>query len=148
MIASWPTYESLAYRRRHLRRVCHRRYSHDPDHLSDGDYGRKAADVPWLVPGQGLATVWAFFQALTGLQFDKFQPKAIFGSGDIVVALIDVAFTVKATGRTVSESDEVHIWHFNEAGKVSRFTHKADTPPALARLAFPGTDRSRGMITQ
>lgn len=35
--------------------------------------------------------------------------------------------TVKETGRRFAEQDEVHIWHFNSAGLVSKFGHKLDT---------------------
>ena len=47
--------------------------------------------------------------------------------GDLVVALIDVEYTVKATGRRVTEEDEVHIWSFDASGQVTRFRHRVDT---------------------
>lgn len=50
-----------------------------------------------------------------------------FESGNTVVGLNDVTFTVKATGKRVDEVDEVHIWHFDANGKVVRFCHKTDT---------------------
>jgi hypothetical protein len=34
---------------------------------------------------------------------------------------------VKKTGKKVTEEDEVHIWHFNDAGKITRFRHCVDT---------------------
>lgn len=45
---------------------------------------------------------------------------------DLVVALIDLEATVKETGKRIVERDEVHIWHFDEAGKVVRFRHCVD----------------------
>ncbi len=44
-----------------------------------------------------------------------------------VVALFNVELTVKATGKRVVEEIQVHLWHFNPAGKVVRFRHRADT---------------------
>jgi len=41
--------------------------------------------------------------------------------------VIDLAGVVKATGRAVAEEHQVHLWHFNEAGKVACFCHKVDT---------------------
>lgn len=52
------------------------------------------------------------------------------------MALIDLDATVRATGRRVVEEDEVHIWHFNDAGFVQRFRHRADTH--LHHLAWQG----------
>ena len=51
----------------------------------------------------------------------------IFGDDDTVVDLVNSEYTARATGRKVVEVDEVHIWHFNAAGRVQRFRHRADT---------------------
>ena len=91
------------------------------------EYGINSTDVPWLQPRRGRAQVAAFFQALGAMDIHTFQPKAIIESGNTVVALADFDATVKATGRRISEEDEVHVWHFDAAGKVSRFRHRADT---------------------
>jgi uncharacterized protein len=91
------------------------------------EYGITSTDVPWLQPRRGRAQVAAFFEALGAMDIHTFQPKAIIESGHTVVALADFEATVKATGRRISEEDEVHVWHFDAAGKVSRFRHRADT---------------------
>ena len=92
----------------------------------DWEYGRVSSGVPWLEPRQGRASVAGFFEALTALEFQKFQPKTFLESGNIVVVLVDLAMTFKETGKTIAEEDEVHIWHFNGQGKVVRFCHKLD----------------------
>lgn len=56
-----------------------------------------------------------------------FVPKKIPDGGNVVVTILDVEFVVTATGRRVSEEDQVHIWHFNDTGEVTRFRHRADT---------------------
>jgi hypothetical protein len=61
------------------------------------------------------------------LDIHSFQPKAILEAGPVVVALIDLDATVRRTGSRIVEEDEAHIWHFNPAGKVRRFRHRADT---------------------
>lgn len=91
------------------------------------EYDKEDAGVPWLVPRRGRAEVAKFFEALAALDFQQFLPKTLLASGNVVVSLNDVAFTVKATGKRVVEEDEVHIWHFDAQGKVSRFCHKTDT---------------------
>ena len=91
------------------------------------EYGEVSTDVPWLQPRRGRAAVAGFFEALGAIDFHSFQPKALLESGPIVVSLIDLDATVRATGRRVVELDEVHIWHFDAAGRVVRFRHRADT---------------------
>ncbi len=91
------------------------------------EYGGRAEDVPWLHPRQGRAQVAGFFEALGALQIHAFTPKTFFSSGAIVVALVDLDATVKATGKRFHEEDEVHIWHFDSAGRVTRFRHRVDT---------------------
>jgi ketosteroid isomerase-like protein len=91
------------------------------------EYGMLDAGVPWLKPRKGLGEVPKFFESLGALEIQKFQPKSLLESGNLVVALIDVALVVKATGRAIVEEDEVHIWHFDSKGRVTRFCHKVDT---------------------
>jgi uncharacterized protein len=103
----------------------------------DWEYGGGSTDVPWLQPGRGLAAAGAFFQALAAIEITRLEPRAVMESGATVVALFQLEATVKATGRTVVEEDEVHIWQFDAAGKVARFRHRVDTH--MHFLAFHGT---------
>lgn len=99
-------------------------------HLADDvawEYDKEASGVPWLVPRRGRAEVTKFFESLAAVDFQQFLPKTQIAGGNLVVALNDVAFTVKATGKRFVEEDEVHLWHFDDAGKVKRFCHKTDT---------------------
>lgn len=93
-------------------------------------------DTPLLEPRRGHAGVGAFFASMQALEFTQFAPTALLESGNIVVALIDVTFTVKATGKSVTQLDEVHIWRFNDAGKAASFRHRVDTHAQY--LAFQG----------
>ncbi len=91
--------------------------------------------IPWLQPLQGRDAVPRFFEALqANVEFHVFQPKQFFAEGNTVVDLVDQEFTVKATGKRVVESDEVHIWRFNEQGLVQRFRHRADTWQSVLAL--------------
>lgn len=91
------------------------------------EYGMMDAGVPWLQPRSGRAEVPKFFESHNAFDLQKFQPKTFLKNGNIVVVLIDVALIVKATGRSVIEEDEVHIWHFDDEGRVIRYCHKVDT---------------------
>jgi ketosteroid isomerase-like protein len=94
----------------------------------DWEYGQSKNDVPWLQPRRGRNAVGGFFEAIgAGLEFHKFVPKQIIDGGDTVVALVDIEVTVKATGKRITEEDEIHLWRFGPDGKVARFRHGVDT---------------------
>jgi len=93
----------------------------------DWEYNTFPNPVPWLQPRRGPEQVAGFFQALAGLEFTRFEPLHCFGSGNFVVSLVNAAFTVKATGKQVVELEEVHLWHFDEQGRVARFRHRVDS---------------------
>lgn len=93
----------------------------------DWEYNAFPNPVPWLQPGKGRAAAGQFFESLAAVQFTQFEPKHFFAAGNMVVSVSDVAFTVKATGKTVAEPEEIHIWHFDAAGQVAKFRHRCDT---------------------
>jgi ketosteroid isomerase-like protein len=100
------------------------------------EYGQPSTDVPWLQSRRGRAAVVGFFEALGAVEFARLEATTFLESGPTVVVLLQLDATVKATGRRVLEEDEVHIWHFDAAGQVSRFRHRLDTH--LHQLAYHG----------
>ncbi|MCM1982070.1 nuclear transport factor 2 family protein [Lyngbya confervoides] len=100
------------------------------EHLADSvewEYGISKTEVPWLQLQNGKTNVSNFFESLKQFDLHKFEPKVFFENGNIVVALIDVELTVKATGIKIIEEDETHIWHFNTKGQVIKYGHRLDT---------------------
>ena len=91
------------------------------------EYGANGHPAPWLQTIRGRDQVPRFFEALGAIELTQFQPKQILGDGNTVVVLLDEAFTARATGRQVVEEDAVHIWHFDDSGRVSRMRHRVDT---------------------
>lgn len=93
------------------------------------EYGATPSGVPWLQPRSGRAGAAEFFASLGGMQIHHFSPTLFLESesGAVVIVLVNIEFSVIATGQRVTEEDEVHIWHFNDEGKVVRFRHRADT---------------------
>ncbi|MGZ8378610.1 MAG: nuclear transport factor 2 family protein [Gemmatirosa sp.] len=91
------------------------------------EYGVNATSVPWLQPRRGRDAAAGFFEAFAGAtEMHRFEVKAVLQDGNLVVAVIDIEFTVRATGRRVVEEDEVHVWRFAD-DRVVRFRHRADT---------------------
>jgi len=85
------------------------------------------SDVPWLRPGRGREAALAFFQALGALDFSDFRVHAVMGAGPWVVGLMRVEAVHKTTGRRLVEAYEVHIWRFDEEGRVTGMRHGSDT---------------------
>jgi hypothetical protein len=91
------------------------------------EYGVNSTDVPWLQPRRGRAGAAAFFQSLAGFDIQRFGVDNLCEAGKTVIALVHLEAVVRATGRRVIEEDEVHIWHFDDAGTIVRFRHRVDT---------------------
>lgn len=92
------------------------------------EYATAPNPIPWLQPLRGRDQVPRFFEALfSHIEITRFEVTKLFGDATTVVDLVDLDYTTRATGMQVQERDEVHIWHFNAAGQVQRFRHRADT---------------------
>ena len=96
----------------------------------DWDYAYRAAPnpIPWLQPRLGVGGAAEFFKSVqANLEIHRFAVSALAQGPGVVVALFDIEATIKRTGKRIVEQDQAHIWRFNEAGKVVRFRHCADT---------------------
>jgi ketosteroid isomerase-like protein len=71
--------------------------------------------------------VAGFFEKVGGLEFKRFEPWLIFGSGDHVMALVGIEYLIPETGRSVSEEAEGHLWTFGPDGTVVAYRHFVDT---------------------
>jgi uncharacterized protein len=91
------------------------------------EYGRPPSEVPWLLDRRGRAGAAAFFTALQALELHHFNLEAVLEGPTLVVAIVDIEATVKATGRRIEEQGEAHLWRFDDQGKVARFRHVLDT---------------------
>lgn len=100
----------------------------------DWDYGIGPIDVPWLQRRRGRDEVAGFFAALQAVEIRQFTPKVFLDGGQVVVVLLDIKMVVLATDVVLEEEDEVHVWHFDDDGAISRMTHKLDTLAAHRAL--------------
>jgi uncharacterized protein len=91
------------------------------------EYGVNSTNVPWFQLRTGREEVAKFFESLNALDIRKFQPKAILEGDNLVITTIDFEAVVKATGKSIVEEDEVHIFYFNDRGEIVKFRHRADT---------------------
>ena len=79
---------------------------------------------------RGKAGVGEFFASLGAIEMHDFQVHNFLGGGNQVVASITIELTVKATGKRLRD-EELHLWTFDDAGKVIAMRHYVDTAKHL-----------------
>ena len=100
------------------------------------DPGEARLRTPWLVPRSGRAEVAGFFEALGGLEFTRFEPSVVLEGEGHVAVLVSFDAKVVATGKSLTD-EEVHLWRFDETGRVTAMRHYLDASRHLAALTTP-----------
>ena len=101
------------------------------------DNTAQKSGVPWLQAKQGKQGVVEFFQTLGSLTVLKdLQVLALMEGGNQVAAEFVIEYDVPSTGGHVRD-EEVHLWSFDEAGKVVRLRHYTDTAKHIAAAKVP-----------
>lgn len=98
------------------------------------DSRAQTAGVPWLLPRRGRAGAAEFFGVVGQFRFDEFQVHSLLADDHQVAAEITVDCTILSTGARVRD-EELHLWTFDEAGRVVRFRHYIDTAKHIAAAA-------------
>ena len=107
------------------------------EHLADdvawdewADNFAQRAGVPHLVPRRGREDVAGFFGVIGSWTVLGFEVLDLVGDGRQVVAEIRASFELPDGGRFADE--ELHLWTFDDAGRVVRFRHYVDTAKHIA----------------
>lgn len=96
------------------------------------DNAAQKAGVPWLAPRTGPAGVLSFFQYLgSNMQVSDFQVLSMMAGGNQVAVEFVIEANIPATGGHYRD-EEMHLWTFNDAGKVTRLRHYTDTAKHIA----------------
>lgn len=93
------------------------------------DNSAQRAGVPWLQPRRSKDGVLAFFQVMAGLQVLDFRVLSLMAGGNRVAA--EIEFQSPVTGRRLRDQ-EVHLWTFDDSGRVIRLRHYTDTAKHIA----------------
>ena len=94
-----------------------------------GNSAQKLA-VPWMALRQHPSEVAQFFGVVATLKFHDFQVLSILAGGNQVAAEVFIHF--ETPGGAHLRDEEIHLWTFNDQGKVTRFRHYADTHKHIA----------------
>jgi ketosteroid isomerase-like protein len=107
-------------------------------HLSDDvqweqwiDNSAQKAGVPWLQARKGKGGALEFFKIVGGFNFKDFRVLSIMANENQVAAEIAIEAEIPATGGHFRD-EELHLWTFDEQGKVIRMRHYADTAKHIA----------------
>lgn len=88
--------------------------------------GIRDTGISYLQPGQGKEHVERFFANVAStLQFSHFEPLALCAGGNVVSVPVRHAALVTGGGE-IPMMEEVHVWRFNDHGKVVSFNHILD----------------------
>jgi len=97
------------------------------------------ADVPWMRARSGRAGVEEFFGVVGAFEIVHFEVLDLCASGHQVCAEVVIEAKLPDGGRYRDE--ELHLWTFDEDGKISRLRHYTDTAKHIA--AMRGEDTTR-----
>jgi ketosteroid isomerase-like protein len=86
----------------------------------------QAAGVPWLQYGKGKEAALRYFQTIGALNFKEFNVLSVMGNDKQFAVEYAVEAEIPATGKSYRD-EAIHLWTFNEEGKVSRMRHYTDT---------------------
>jgi len=108
------------------------------EHLSENvlwepweeNYAQKAG-VPWLLERKGKDGVREFFRIIGGFVFREFRVLSVMGGGNKVAAECLFDADIPTTGGHIKE-DEIHLWTFDDHGKVIEYRHYCDTAKHIA----------------
>ena len=110
----------------------------DVEWESWADNRAQRGGVPWLAAKRGKGGAAEFFQCVaTQMQVRDFQVLSLMTDGHQVAAEIVIEVDVPSSGRRFRD-EELHLWTFNDDGKVSRFRHYVDTAKHLEAAGLTG----------
>jgi ketosteroid isomerase-like protein len=96
---------------------------------SEPTFAQRAA-VPHLMARTGRAGVAEFFTLLSSYTVLEFDVLDVIGTGRQVVAEVRASFALPGGGRFADE--ELHLWTFDDDGRVTRLRHYVDTAKHIA----------------
>jgi ketosteroid isomerase-like protein len=97
------------------------------------DNSAQKAGVPWMQARKGKQGVVEFFKSVGELEVKDFQILSIMSNENQVAVEFVFEAHVPWTGSHYRD-EEMHLWTFNEEGKVIRLRHYADTAKLIAAV--------------
>jgi uncharacterized protein len=105
-----------------------------------GNNFAQKAGVPWMKEGRGHRAVAEFLGIIASFKIHEFKVIALMADENKVAVEFELAADVPATGGRFRE-EEMHLWTFDDNGKVVRFRHYLDTAKHIAVAEGQKTDK-------
>jgi uncharacterized protein len=90
----------------------------------------QAAGVPWLLPRKGKEGAADFFGIVGQFQIHDFRARGFMEGGNQVA--VDVLIDATAPSGKRFRDEELHLYTFDDRGKVVRMRHYVDTAKHIA----------------
>ena len=100
------------------------------------DNEAQKAGVPWLQPRRGKDAVREFFKIVGEFTITEFRVLSLMAGGNQVVAEVVIEAAVPGGGHYRDE--ELHLWTFDDEGRVIRMRHYTDTAKHMAAAGGHG----------
>jgi len=104
----------------------------DVEWESWADNSAVKAGVPWLEPRRDRDGVAKFFEVVGQMKIIDFQVLSIMDGGDQIAVEFVLEADLPTLGGGHYRDEEMHLWTFNDKGKVSRLRHYTDTAKHIA----------------
>ena len=95
----------------------------------DDSYAQRAG-VPWMERRNGREAVRGFFELIGRFEISEFSVRDMLASDKQVVC--EVCIAVKLPGGGSYRDEELHLWTFDDDGRVVRLRHYTDTAKHIA----------------
>ncbi len=92
------------------------------------------AGLPWMIPRHGRAEVIKFFEAVGQMNVLDLQVLNMMEGGNQVAVTFVFEAELPAWGGGHYRDEEIHLWTFDDEGKVSALRHYTDTAKHIAAL--------------
>jgi uncharacterized protein len=102
-----------------------------------GDNSAQRAGVPWLLPRSGKAGAAEFFGEVGQMKINEFHVLSLADGGSKVVVEVLIDAEIPHSGGRFRD-EELHLWTFNDEGKVIAMRHYTDTAKHIAAARGPG----------
>jgi ketosteroid isomerase-like protein len=90
------------------------------------------AGVPTMVPRHGKSEVVHFFETAAQLEITDLQVLNMMEGGGSVAVEFVIEANLPTFGGGHYRDEEMHLWTFNEEGRVTRLRHYTDTAKHIA----------------
>jgi ketosteroid isomerase-like protein len=104
----------------------------DVEWESWADNSSVKAGVPWMTPRSGKAAAAEFFSVAGQMKITDLQVLNMMEGGNQVAVEFILETDLPTFGGGHYRDEEIHLWTFNDAGKVSRLRHYTDTAKHIA----------------